>query len=69
MNTSKELAPEEDQGIVFAVTKAPKYANIDYTDFYGDKLDKVFAKFPGDRSALRPERHQRSAATASPACC
>ncbi|HEY0330129.1 MAG TPA: multidrug efflux RND transporter permease subunit [Rhodopseudomonas sp.] len=45
-NTSKELAPEEDQGILFAVVKAPKYANIDYTDFYGDKLDKVFAKYP-----------------------
>src|SRR6201991_2519456 len=30
MHTSKELAPEEDQGIVFAMTKAPKYANIAY---------------------------------------
>src|SRR6201999_710415 len=46
MHTSKELAPEEDQGIVFAVTKAPKYANIDYADFYGEKLDKVFGGFP-----------------------
>ena len=46
MHTSKELAPEEDQGIVFAVTKAPKYANIDYVDYYGEKLDKVFAQFP-----------------------
>src|SRR6267154_890293 len=46
MHTSKELAPEEDQGIVFAVTKAPKYANIDYSDFYGEKLDKVFSGFP-----------------------
>ncbi len=46
MHTSKELAPEEDQGIVFAVTKAPKYANIDYSDYYGEKLDKAFAKFP-----------------------
>src|ERR1700755_2679757 len=46
MHTSKELAPEEDQGIVFAVTKAPKYANIDYVDYYGEKLDKAFAKFP-----------------------
>ena len=46
MHTSKELAPEEDQGIVFAVTKAPKYANIDYVDFYGEKLDKAFQKFP-----------------------
>src|SRR5207244_567450 len=25
---------------------APKYANIDYVDFYGDKLDRAFAKFP-----------------------
>src|SRR5205085_807930 len=46
LHTSKELAPEEDQGIVFAVLKAPKYANIDYLDFYGEKLDKVFASFP-----------------------
>jgi multidrug efflux pump len=46
MHTSKELAPEEDQGIVFSVTKAPKYANIDYVNFYGDKLDKAFQKFP-----------------------
>jgi multidrug efflux pump len=46
MHTAKELAPEEDQGIVFAVTKAPKYANIDYVDFYGEKLDKAFASFP-----------------------
>ena len=46
LHTSAELAPEEDQGIVFAVTKAPKYANIDYIDYYGAKLDKVFASFP-----------------------
>uniref|UniRef100_Q07R04 Acriflavin resistance protein n=1 Tax=Rhodopseudomonas palustris (strain BisA53) TaxID=316055 RepID=Q07R04_RHOP5 len=45
-NSSKELAPEEDQGILFSVVKAPKYANIDYTDFYGDKMDQIFAKFP-----------------------
>src|SRR5215470_8916302 len=46
MHTAKELAPEEDQGIVFAVLKAPKYANIDYLDFYGEKLDAAFQKFP-----------------------
>src|ERR1700751_1588356 len=46
MHTSKELAPEEDQGIVFALLKGPKYANIDYLDFYGEKLDKEFQKFP-----------------------
>lgn len=46
MNTSKELAPEEDQGILFSVTKAPQYANIDYSNYYGKKLDKAFASFP-----------------------
>src|SRR3979411_2936544 len=46
MHTPKELAPEEDQGIVFAVTKAPKYANIDYIDYYGEKLDKILAGIP-----------------------
>ncbi|MCA1384318.1 MULTISPECIES: efflux RND transporter permease subunit [unclassified Bradyrhizobium] len=46
MNISKELAPEEDQGIVFALTKAPKYANIDYLDYYGAKLENAFKKFP-----------------------
>ncbi|WP_407169076.1 multidrug efflux RND transporter permease subunit [Bradyrhizobium sp. ORS 111] len=46
LHTSKELAPEEDQGIVFALTKAPKYANIDYLDYYGAKLDTAFKKFP-----------------------
>ena len=45
-HTSKELAPEEDQGVFFALNKAPKYANIDYMNFYGDKLDKAFAQFP-----------------------
>jgi len=46
MNTSKELAPEEDQGILFSVTKAPQYANIDYSNYYGTKLDKAFGSFP-----------------------
>jgi multidrug efflux pump len=46
VNSAKELAPEEDQGIVFSVVKGPKYANIDYSDYYGGKLDKAFASFP-----------------------
>ncbi|WP_316239495.1 MexW/MexI family multidrug efflux RND transporter permease subunit [Bradyrhizobium sp. SZCCHNR1015] len=46
VHTAKELAPEEDQGIVFSITKAPKYANIDYINFYTDKVDKAFQKFP-----------------------
>src|SRR5205085_2509613 len=46
MNVSKELAPEEDQGVLFALTKGPQYANLDYLDAYGADLDKAFASFP-----------------------
>ena len=41
-----ELAPQEDQGVLFSQTKAPQYANIDYMDAYSDQLDKVFRSFP-----------------------
>src|SRR6202035_1332072 len=31
-STPNELAPEEDQGIVFANIKTPQYANLDYLE-------------------------------------
>ncbi|MBV8738325.1 MAG: multidrug efflux RND transporter permease subunit [Alphaproteobacteria bacterium] len=46
MNTKAELAPEEDQGVLFALTKAPQYANLDYADSYNAKLDKALNSFP-----------------------
>jgi multidrug efflux pump len=46
MHTKTELAPEEDQGVLFALTKAPQYANLDYLDAYGDELDKALTSFP-----------------------
>src|SRR5215472_4806664 len=46
LNTSKELAPEEDQGVLFALTKGPQYANLDYLDAYGDELDRAFTSIP-----------------------
>jgi len=45
-NTMSELAPEEDQGILFGITKAPQYANLDYIDTYGRQLDEVFTHYP-----------------------
>jgi multidrug efflux pump len=45
-NISAELAPEEDQGVLFALTKAPQYANLDYLESYADKLDAAFSSFP-----------------------
>jgi multidrug efflux pump len=46
LHSMSELAPEEDQGIVFALTKTPQYGNIDYANYYGAELDKAFASFP-----------------------
>jgi multidrug efflux pump len=46
MNTKAELAPEEDQGVLFALTKSPQYSNLDYADSYNAKLDKALSSFP-----------------------
>src|SRR5437764_14656264 len=46
LNTKAELAPEEDQGVLFALTKGPQYANLDYLNAYGDELDKAFTSIP-----------------------
>jgi multidrug efflux pump len=46
VNTKAELAPEEDQGVLFALSKAPQYSNIDYAEAFGEELDKVYASFP-----------------------
>jgi multidrug efflux pump len=46
MNTKAELAPEEDQGVLFALTKSPQYSNLDYADSYNAKLDRALASFP-----------------------
>ncbi|HYM72236.1 MAG TPA: MexW/MexI family multidrug efflux RND transporter permease subunit [Stellaceae bacterium] len=46
LHTKAELAPEEDQGVLFALTKAPQYANLDYLDSYGTELDKALTAFP-----------------------
>jgi multidrug efflux pump len=46
LNTKAELAPEEDQGVLFALTKGPQYANLDYLNAYGEQLDKGFTAIP-----------------------
>jgi multidrug efflux pump len=38
----RELAPEEDQGVIFTQLKAPQYANVDYTSRYAAEMTKVF---------------------------
>jgi multidrug efflux pump len=45
-NSGTELAPQEDQGIIFAALKAPQYANLDYTREHAAAVDTVFRSFP-----------------------
>jgi multidrug efflux pump len=44
--TSSELAPEEDQGALFAFVNAPAYATTDYTRAYIDRMRDLTAEIP-----------------------
>jgi hydrophobe/amphiphile efflux-1 (HAE1) family protein len=44
--TKKELAPTEDQGIVFMLIKAPQSANLDYLERYTRKLTALSKSLP-----------------------
>ncbi|WP_120994544.1 multidrug efflux RND transporter permease subunit [Stutzerimonas urumqiensis] len=46
MFTNSELAPEEDQGIVFMMANAPKPTNLDYLNAYTDEFLEIFESFP-----------------------
>lgn len=46
MNVKTELAPLEDEGVVFLITKAPSYANLDYLDAYNPDILKATSSFP-----------------------
>lgn len=43
MNTSSELAPEEDVGALFAIVNGPRYATVDYTQRYAEEMNEVTA--------------------------
>ncbi len=46
VSTPKELAPEEDQGILFLLVKTPQYANLDYLEQTTGALYKVLEQIP-----------------------
>ncbi|WP_165669937.1 multidrug efflux RND transporter permease subunit [Metapseudomonas otitidis] len=46
MFTKSELAPDEDQGIVFLMAKAPQPTNLDYLNGYSAQFMDVFKSFP-----------------------
>ncbi|MXN64365.1 MMPL family transporter [Stappia sp. GBMRC 2046] len=47
MKTKTELAPEEDQGALFAMVTAPRYATSDYTKLYTDQFYALTDDVPG----------------------
>jgi multidrug efflux pump len=47
----RELAPEEDQGVIFTQLKSPQYANVDYTTRYASEMDRIFHEQPEYRSS------------------
>src|SRR5204862_6509310 len=46
---SKELAPTEDQGVIFGIVSAPANATIDDTIRYADAAGKVLQDIPDTR--------------------
>jgi multidrug efflux pump len=50
LTTKTELAPDEDQSIVFMQLTAPRYANLDYTTKFTDQLSSILAKVPESES-------------------
>ncbi|MGB8313970.1 MAG: efflux RND transporter permease subunit, partial [Aestuariivirga sp.] len=43
---NRELAPPEDQGVLFAFVNAPEHTNLDYLTSYTDNLTETFLKVP-----------------------
>ncbi|MDD5140635.1 MAG: efflux RND transporter permease subunit [Verrucomicrobiales bacterium] len=43
---SKELAPPEDQGVIFGIVEGGADATIDQTSFYADAVNKMFMAVP-----------------------
>lgn len=46
VNTSSELAPEEDSGALFSMFSGPEYGTTDYTKLYADQIDELTKDLP-----------------------
>ncbi|PSS46298.1 multidrug efflux RND transporter permease subunit [Pseudomonas sp. BBP2017] len=46
MFTKNELAPDEDQGVIFMMATAPQPTNLDYLSTYTDEFIDIFKAFP-----------------------
>jgi multidrug efflux pump len=46
MFTRSELAPDEDQGIIFMMSASPQPTNLNYINAYTDQFTTIFREFP-----------------------
>ena len=44
--SQKELAPVEDQGVVFGIVQASANSTLDQTKLFAAKVDEVYRSFP-----------------------
>jgi multidrug efflux pump len=52
MNSASELAPQEDQGVIFAFGYAPQYASIDYDLAFTKEMSEQMNAVPERQSSL-----------------
>ncbi len=53
MFSQKELAPAEDQGIIFGIVQAAANSTLDQTKLFADEIYKTFMSFPETDSAFQ----------------
>ena len=46
VNSARELAPVEDQGVIISALKGPQFVNLDFTTAYTLKLTEILKKYP-----------------------
>jgi multidrug efflux pump len=52
LNTSSELAPEEDNGALFAIMNGPRYATLEYTDAFTQEVSRRTADIEEVRTSF-----------------
>ena len=59
MFSQRELAPAEDQGVVFGVIQSSANATLDQTNLFTDQVYNVYHSFPESREHLSDHESQR----------
>lgn len=53
MFSIKELAPREDQGVVFGIVQAAPNSSLDQTTLYTEKVSEIFESFPEYKTSFQ----------------